>query len=225
MKNGILIIGVAVLLASLAGCEQLSTKDSEPLEYQPIVVHPSKTLTLPGNQLIALDWHSPHRRGGRIENKRLVAGGGVEFDVYFPSNAPGDNEVTFVSSGEGGLGILAGRSIEGYERFTLKFTLVAINGKTGAPELDKKLTVGALIGPTSSGKLRTYQPVALSLNGSEKSAVSTTKIRTKNLYQIGFHCRMENFADWGNSPAMVTLRVEPVDNAGAVPVPVPVSNK
>ena len=217
MKNGILIFSVFLGLISLVGCKELSTKDSEPLKYEPISVHPSKTLTLPQNQLMSLDWHSPHRRGGRIDNKRMVAGGGVEFDIYFPSNEPRDNEVTYVSSGEGGLGILSGRNIWGYERFSLKFTLVSINGKTGAPEMGKKLMVGSVIGPTSTGKLRVYEPVILSLDGPEKVAVSTTTMRSKKIYQIGFHARMDNPTDWGQSSTMVTLRVEPVENAGAVP--------
>lgn len=218
MKKGILLTGIlSLLLIALAGCETFSTEDSEPLKYAPVTVHPSKTLTLPKDQLLALDWHSPHRRGGRIENKRSVAGSGVEFDIYFPSNHPSDNEVTYVSSGEGGLGTLAGSNIEGYERFALKFTLVSINGKTGAPEIGKKLILGALIGPTSTGRLRTYQPVTLSLDGTEKTAVSTTNIRTKKIYQIGFHAIMKNPSEWTDSPALVRLRVEPVDNAGKVP--------
>ncbi len=225
MKNGILIVSVFALLISLTGCDSLSTKDSEPLEYEPIVTHPSKTLTLPQNQLMALDWHSPHRRGGRIDNKRMVAGGGVEFDIYFPSSDPRDNEVTYVSSGEGGFGILSGRNIWGYERFSLKFTLVSINGKTGAPEMGKKLMVGALIGPTSTGKLSVYEPVILSLDGPEKVAVSTTTMRSKKVYQIGFHARMDNPMEWGKSSAMVRLRVEPVENAGPVPEMVPLGTK
>ena len=153
VKNGIYCIGICVAAIMLVGCEALSTEDSEPLHYAPIVVHPSKTLTLPQDQLLSLDWHSPHRRGGRVEAVRPVAGAGVEFDIYFPSNHPGDNEVTFVSSGEGGLGTLAGSNIEGYERFVLKYSLVSINGKAGIPDMSRKLTVGSLIGP-SAGKLK-----------------------------------------------------------------------
>lgn len=222
MKNGILYLGICAVIVLLAGCETISTEDSEPLVYEPIVVHPSKTLTLPNNQLLSLDWHSPHRRGGRVEAARPAAtGAGVEFDLYFPSDNPGDNEVTFVSSGEGGLGTLAGSSIEGYERFALKFTLVSINGTTAPSEPAKKLTVGSLVGP-SAGRLKVWQPLTLGLND---SGISSTSMRTKNIYQIGFHARMDNPGQWGASGAKVTLRIKPVENAGPVPAQVLVKTK
>ncbi len=221
VKNGILCIGICVAAIILGGCEAISTEDSEPLHYEPIVVHPSKTLTLPVDQLLSLDWHSPHRRGGRVEAVRPIAEGGVEFDIYFPSNNPGDNEVTFVSSGEGGLGALAGNNIEGYERFVLKYTLISINGKASIPDMSRKLTVGSLIGP-SAGKLKVWQPLTLSLSG---SGISSTSMRTKKIYQIGFHARMTNPLEWDATGAKVTLRIEPAENAGPVPARVLVEKR
>lgn len=212
MKNGFLIV-CALLGAFLwIGCEP-----TRPIVYEYIPVHPSKTLTLPADQLVQLDWHSPHRRGGRIENIRPV-GDGVEFDIDFPSNNPGDNEVTYVSSGEGGLGLLVGMNVSGYETFTLKFTLVSINGTAAAPELDKQITVGAVIGPTA-GRIRDCDRQILSLNGAERSAVSSTVMRTTELYQIGFYAGMKNPKAWSEKPTKLTLRIEPVENAGRVPQP------
>jgi hypothetical protein len=210
----LILAGAAILLA---GCQS-----DEAIVYEILPVHPSRTITLDRDQLLSLDWHSPHARGGRVTGKRAVAGTGVEFDLYFPSNDAGDNEVIYVSSGEGGLATLVGKDIAGYERFSLKFTLVSINGKTGAPELDKKLTVGAVIGPTSSGRPRTYQADTLSLNGNDKAATVTTAMQTGKIYQIGFYAGMQNPLQWTRSPARLTLRVEPVDHAGPVPIPLPV---
>lgn len=212
MKHGLLTV-LALLGAFLwVGCEPTA-----PIVYEHIPVHPSKTLTLPTEQLCQLDWHSPHRRGGRIQNVR-PANGSVEFDIDFPSNNPGDNEVTFVSSGEGGLGLLVGMEVSGYERFSLKFTLVSINGAAAETEPEKQLTVGAVVGPTA-GRVMAYDAQTLSLNADEQNAVSTTLMRTRELYQIGLFACMKNPKAWGEQPSKVTLRIEPVENAGAVPTP------
>ena len=214
VKKGLILACALLGVVVWIGCEPTA-----PLVYEMISVHPSKTLTLPQTQLVQLDWHSPHRRGGTIENVRpLPDGTGVEFDIDFPSNNPGDNEVTFVSSGEGGLGTLIGKDVRGYEAFSLKFTLVSINGIVAAPELDKQLDVGAVIGPTS-GKVTACEMQTLSLNGTERTAVTTTPMRTKKLYQIGFYAGMKNPSAWGETANKLTLRIEPVENAAPVPQP------
>ncbi|MHC4552066.1 MAG: hypothetical protein ACYSUT_04765 [Planctomycetota bacterium] len=213
MKNGLMIVFSLLGILLWAGCEP-----TYPIEYEHLPIHPSKRLTLPADQLVQLDWHSPHRRGGRIESIQPTDGAGVLFNIDFPSNNPGDNEVTYVSSGEGGMGLLVGMDVNGYETFALKFTLVSINGTAAAPELDKQLTVGAVVGPTA-GRIMAYDAKTLSLNGTEKNAVSTTLMRTRELYQIGFLANIKNPKAWGEKPNKVVLLVEPVENAGPVPQP------
>jgi hypothetical protein len=196
------------------GCQKGSNKPI--VVGKPVAIIPSRILTLSEQQLVLLDWHSPNRAGARVKGKRLVAGPGVEFDIYFPSNSPGSNSLDFVSSGEGGIGSLVGADIRGYEAFALKFTMVSINGQS-EPGLKQKLVAGALIGPNSTGQLRTYEPVTLGLVASEKAVIAKTSVQTDKIFQIGFHVHMLNPQDWNQSESRIILRVEPVENGGTVP--------
>ena len=186
----------------------------------PVQIPPSRILTLSQQQLLSLDWHSPNRTGARVKGKRVVAGPGVEFDIYFSSNSPGSSAaggLNFVSSGEGGRGTLVGADIRSYEAFALKLTLVSINGQRG-PELKQKLVAGAVIGPTATGQLCSYEPVTLGLAARRGGTViAKTAVSTGKIYQIGFHVHMLNPQDWDRSGSMMTLRVEPVEDGGAVP--------
>ena len=215
MNKSVLICPVMVVACFvLCGCENSSKQDlilSEPPE-----IPPSRILTLSQQQLVFLDWHSPKSAKARVIGKRVVPGPGVEFDIYFPSNDPHCRSVSYVSSGEGGIGALVGADIRGYEAFALVFTLVSINGQT-APELKEKVEVGALIGPTATGRLSEYKPVTLSLFSSEKSKIAKTPMRTNKIYQIGFYVRMLEPQNWNPMGTKMILRVEPVEDAGFVP--------
>jgi len=186
------------------------------------IEHPASRpiLTLSEQQLLSLDWHSPNRTGARVKGKRVVAGPGVEFDIYFSSNSPGSSAaggLNFVSSGEGGRGTLVGADIRSYEAFALKLTLVSINDQSG-PELKQKLVAGAVIGPTGTGQLCSYEPVTLGLAARRGGTViAKTSVSTGKIYQIGFHVHMLNPQDWDRSGSMMTLRVEPVGGGAAVP--------
>jgi hypothetical protein len=197
------------------GCNTHSKKPA--VVSKPVEVPPSRILTLPWQQLVSLDWHSPNRTDTRVKDKRVfLFSPVVEFDIYFPSNSPGSRSLNFVSSGEGGKGSLVGADIRGYEAFALKFTLVSINGQS-EPELKQKLVVGAVIGPTSKGQLSTYEPVTLGLAASEKTVIAKTSVQIDKIYQIGFHVHMLNPQDWDQSGSMVKLRVEQVEDGEAVP--------
>ena len=192
---------------------------------KPVEVPPSRILTLSEQQLISLDWHSPNCTGAHVKGKRVVvAGPGVEFDIYFPSNSPRNRSLNFVSSGQGGTGTLVGADIRGYEVFALKLTLVSINGQS-EPELKQKLMAGAVIGPTGKRQLRTYGPVTLGLAASEKTVIAKTPVSTDKIYQIGFHVNMLNPQDWDPSGSMVRLRVEPVENGKVDSAPAKASIK
>ena len=75
---------------------------------------------------------------------------------------------------------------------------------------------GAVIGPTATRQLRTYEPVTLGPVASEKTVIAKTPVRTDRIYQIGFHVHMLNPQNWDRSGSVVTLRVEPVEDAGFV---------
>jgi len=192
-----------------AGCQAPSKK---PVAVaKPVEVPPSKILTLSQQQLVSLDWHTPKRPGPRVRAKTVVAGPAVEFDIYFPSNSPGNHSLSFVSSGEGGVGTLVGSDIRGYETFALKLTLVSINGQS-EPELKQKVVAGAVIGPTATNQVSNYEPVTLGLAASEKTAIAKTPGLADRIYQIGFHVHMLNPEDWDPSGSMMRLRVEPVED-------------
>ena len=205
---------VLVFWLCVVGCQRDSKKSV--VVVKPEDIPPSRILTLSEQQLVSLDWHSPNRAGARVKGKRLVAGPGVEFDIYFPSNGISSNSLDFVSSGEGGIGSLVGVDIRGYEAFALKLTLVSINEQS-EPGLLQKLVAGALIGPSSTGQLRTYEPVTLGLVASEKTAIAKTSVQTDKIFQIGFHVHMLNPQDWNQSESRIILRVEPVENGVTVP--------
>jgi hypothetical protein len=214
-KSIVILLFVVVVCFVLCGCEN-NSKHSLELS-SPSVIPPSQTLTLSQQQLVFLDWHSPNLARARVTGKRVVPGPGVEFDIYFPSNAPDCRSVHYVSSGEGGIGALVGADVRGYEKFALAFTLVSINGQT-VPNEKEKVEVGALIGPTAVGGLSDYKPVTLSLVSSEKSKVAKTPMRTNKIYQIGFYVRLLEPENWNPIGNEIVLRVEPVEDAGFVPL-------
>jgi hypothetical protein len=175
-------------------------------------VQTSQTLTLSGNQLIFLDWDGGIPSGARIVRKRVVPDSGVEFDIHFPNNGPGYNSIDYVSSGVGGQGALIGFDVSEYKVFSLRFTLVSIDGATGS-DMTQELVVGAVIGPTAEGRLSDYTPVTLSFDSGRTTAVSAIPIfGVSKIYQIGIHAHMAKPENWSPSGSMVTVRVEPVEN-------------
>jgi len=152
------------------------------------------------------------------------AGAGVEFDIHFPNNSPGNTSLDFVSSGEGGKGVLAGGDTSEFRAFALKLTLVSINGHS-KPEMKQKLVVGAVAGPTASGLVRTYVPATLSMTNSEQTAIANTPIRMDNIQTIGFHIHTLNPQDWDRSDSNITLRIEPTEDGGPAPWLPPVSEE
>ena len=207
MRNRVLFVCVLAFWLCGASCQ---TRSEKPVVVdKPVEISPSRISTLSEQQLVSLDWHSPNRTGARVRGKRVVAGPGVEFDIYFPSNDPGSRSLNFVSSGEGGRGSLVGADTRNHEAFALKLTLVSIDGQS-EPGLKQKLVAGAVIGPTATGQLCSYEPVTLGLAASEKTVIAKTPVSTDKVYEVGFHVHMLNPQDWNRSGSMVTLRVEPV---------------
>jgi len=210
MKN--IAISICGLMIALIGgnCRQ-NNNNTIVTEALPSRKQTSQTLTLTGNQLISMDWDGGTSIGARIAHKRLVPDSGVEFDINFPSNEPGYNTIDYVSSGAGGQGILVGLDVSEYKAFSLRFTLVSIDGVAGS-DMAQELVVGALIGPTAEGGLSDYMPVTLSFASGRTTAVSTIPILgVSNIYQIGIHAHMAKPESWNSSGCTVTVRVDPVD--------------
>ena len=216
MFRSILIWSLVVAACFVfCGCDDSSKKNVE-LPSLP-QVPPSKMLTLSQQQLVYLDWHSASLARAKVIEKRIVPPAGVEFDIYFPGNDPISDTIQYVSSGQGGRGVLPGSDVRGYETFALSFTLVSINRQT-EPNDSLKIEVGALIGPTPTGELADYKPVTLSLLSSENSVVAKTPMRTSKIYQIGFYIRLLEPLKWNPVGSEIVLRIEPVQDAGFVPV-------
>jgi len=183
---------------------------------EPLHIPPGGILTLSELQLAALDWHSPNRAGARVTDKRVVTGGGVEYDILFPDNEVGHRSLNYISSGAGGGGALVGANIRGYETFALNITLVSIDRQSD-PNMPQKLVVGALIGLTATGKHSTYEPFTLGFGDEEKTVIATTPIETTMIKQIGFHIHILNPQEWEATGSLVTIRIEPVAGGGAAP--------
>ncbi len=212
-RDLILLCSLAAIL--LGGACRQGGRQVNGVASESLAVAPTKVVTLSSDQLLTLDrgWRSPSRP--RVLSRR-AAGAGVVFDVYFPSNGPGHRSIDYVSSGSGGRMALVGLDVGAYETFALKFTLVSIDGAVGA-NLSQELIVGAVIGPTTDGKVSGYEPLTLSLAPQQMTGLSETRIGTQNVREIGIHAHMTNPEAWSPEGCTVTLRVEPA--AGATPLP------
>ena len=211
MKNAAMF-GCALITALVVGSCQRDDRSTTDIAVQPSMVPTSQTLTLSGSQLIFLDWDGHHSSSVKVVKKRVVGDSAVEFDIHFPSNIPGNRSIDYVSSGAGGRGALLGLDVREYKSFALKFTLVSIDGATGSA-MTCELAVGAVIGPTAEGELSSYTPMTLGGAVGRTTVVSATPFRTDRLYEIGIHVHMVKPEDWSPSGSMVTIRVEPAQNA------------
>jgi hypothetical protein len=218
MKN-IIIPLCGLIMALFSGSCQRNDHNTTIAEGLPSQVQASQTLTLSGNQLIFLDWDGGIPTGARVVRKRLVQDSGVEFDIHFPSNEPGYNTIDYTSSGVGGQGALIGFNVSDYKVFSLNFTLVSIDGATGS-DLSQELVVGALIGPTTDGRLSGYTPLKLSFASGRTTSVSSIPIiGVRKIYQIGFHAHLAKPENWNSTGSMVTIRVEAIENIPTPPWP------
>jgi hypothetical protein len=216
MNKGILIWSFIIAGCSVfCGCGS-GSKESYEFPATPDVPA-SKTLTLSQQQLVYLDWHSPYVARSQVTGKRILPGAVVEFDIDFPGASLDCRTINFVSSGEGGRGVLAGAETRGYETFALTFTLVSINGQT-VSDTNERVEVGAIIGPTATGKVSEYKPVTLSLDPSENSKTAKTPMRTDYIYQIGFHACLLDSKGLNPTSNRIVLRIEPAADAKFVPM-------
>jgi len=175
-------------------------------------------VTLSDAGLMLLDQYLP----ATIVGRRDAPGPGVEFDVYFQSLEPGHRTVSCVS-GEGyGAGSLVGIDVSVYDKFELKFTLLAVDG-INTPGIGGVLAVGALIGP-SDDHSSAFQPQGVDFLPDTHygtTAISSTSVRTNRISRIGFiaYIPPSMEAGWNPSGTTVTLLVEPVSGDVAIPGP------
>lgn len=217
MKQVYAIIFALIVALALGSCRvQFRREPDVPVLSASVTESP--VLTLSGEQLACLDWDGNEASRARVMRKRGVGHSAVEFDIQFPSNEPGNCAVDYVSGGIGGRGILIGLDVSSLETFALQFTLISIDGVTGS-DAPRELAVGALLGPTATGKLSHFVPVTLGGSSGWASAVSSTPIEADRVYLIGFHAHLVNPEQWPASGSKVTLRVEPVVDATIRPWP------
>ena len=217
-RNWTGVCALFVLLA--AGCQQ--NVQPEALAVASVAAAPKfTTVTLSAEQLMALDWAG--RAAGRavIVQKRSV-GAGVEFDIRFPGAAAGVCTFDYTSSGAAGQGALAGLDVRAYQAFALKFTLVAVDGRSD-PNFPLELTVGSVIGPPGDGKVSSYEPVVLKLSPEHATKIAKTPMHTGKIRVIGIHAHVANPKLWDTTGGVVTLRVEPAADAEILPGPAAVA--
>jgi len=213
-RNWTGVCALVVLLA--AGCQQ--NVQPEALAVASVAAAPKfTTVTLSAEQLMALDWAG--RAAGRavIVQKRSV-GAGVEFDIRFPGAAAGVCTFDYTSSGAAGQGALAGLDVRAYQAFALKFTLVAVDGRSD-PNFPLELPVGSVIGPAGDGKVSSYEPVVLKLSPEHATKIAKTPMHTGKIRVIGIHAHVANPKLWDTTGGVVTLRVEPAADAEILPGP------
>jgi len=169
-------------------------------------------LTLSDEGLMALDEYSKRNIGlkATILEKRDIEGSGVEFDIYFPGNKHPDHSIYYFFSEHKLKEVFQGIDVASYDAFELKFTIISVHGND-SPDSGGILIVGSHINGS-------YRPEAISLRESKpKSSISTTRISTDRLSNVGFTAHMLTSQGWDPNGTTVTLLIEPVLNAFSVP--------
>ena len=169
-------------------------------------------LTLSDEGLMALDEYSRHVAGlnATILDRRDIDGAGVIFDIYFPSNESPGHSIYYFFSEDRLKEMLEGVDAGSYDAFELKFTLVSVDG-SDSPESGGFLVVGAHVGGA-------YRPESITLReGTQRSAVSTTRIDTERISSVGFTAHMLTTRGWDPNGTTVTLLIEPGLDDVAIP--------
>ena len=208
-------ISVCVLTTSvlIGGCQRNERPSGVTVE-QAVPSGAFTTLTLSADQLKSLDWDARMVGRPRVIAKRDVEGG-IELDIRFSGNAPEASSIDYTSSGSGGRAALVGLDVEPYETFALKFTLISVNGRYG-PDLPQEVAVGALIGPAGDGRLSACEPLPLSFSPGRTTGIARTQMRTQKVRVIGVHAHAVDPRTWSADGNVITLRVEPIPDAGVL---------
>ena len=184
---------------------------------------PATNITLSKGGLMALDYYYYSSDTARVVG-RTPSGTGIEFSIWYPGNHGNDDGLYFVSSKNGGTKKLVGINISPYDAFTLKFTLVSVNGSS-TPDTAGPLIVGAIINNSEGGPYA-YQPKVIGFNpGDSVFATSQTATTADTISIVGIVANIPSWwwtpetNPWPESGALVKLLIEPVPGAVAIPEP------
>ena len=143
----------------------------------------------------------------KIIAKRDIPGPGVEFDIYFPPDNMRNNGIEYVSCVDRGQQKLNGIDVNDFDAFALKFTLIAVDGKSQI-NAGGMLVVGAFINGA-------YRPECISFAKGDE-VISTTGKFSKKISIIGFDVHKSTPEGWNPQGNIVTIRVEAAPNAQAL---------
>jgi predicted outer membrane repeat protein len=151
-----------------------------------------------------------------ITAKRDVPEPGVEYKIHFPGIKPNDSTLEMVCDKFNDTNSpLVGVNVGKYDCFSLKFTLTSINGKTTS-DAGGQLYVGAYVG--CDERRGGFRPVCIGFGeNAEPNAISATRFSGEILSNIGFTVYIGDTNGWDPNGATITLLVEPVLGAVALP--------
>ncbi|MFA5252973.1 MAG: hypothetical protein WC454_10375, partial [Phycisphaerae bacterium] len=151
-----------------------------------------------------------------ITAKRDVPRSGVEYDIHFPGTKPNDStlEMSCCKFDDSNCP-LVGVNVGKYDCFSLKFTLISIDGKTTS-DAGGQLWVGAKIG--CDGRRGGQRPMRIGFGENEEpNAISATHVSGEILSDIGFDVYIGDTNGWDPNGTNITLLVEPAPGAVALP--------
>ena len=188
------------------------------LAWALIAAYPAKAkdFTLTDSAIMSLDYDNRFSYRppltATLVSKQDIPGTGVKFTIHFASTNSVDSLFIRLADRNHGARPFTGMDVRAYKNFSLKFTLVAIDGSSSGRGT---LAAGAAVGPSSYS----YNPEVLGLTGSNpSSATSTTHANPGLIKVIGFTV-YQSRVGWSAGPHDVTFLVQPAD--GAVPLEIP----
>ena len=148
--------------------------------------------------------------------QRDVPEPGVEYEIHFPGVKPNDSTLEMVCDKFGDSNDpLVGVNVGKYDRFTLKFTLISIDGKTTS-DAGGQLYVGAYVG--CDERRGGFRPVCIGFGeNAEPNAISATSFSGEILSNIGFAVYIGDTNGWNSNGSTIKLLVEPVPATVAIP--------
>ncbi len=157
-----------------------------------------------------------------IVDRRDRPGPGVEFDIYFPGTRTPENHLDCVSVAEDPSSLLFATDLRSFDAFTLKFTLLAVNGDPKAIHTGR-LVVGAYINGS-------YRPECVTLDkqtpvigrnnkrvADPNTAISRTTFKSSEIHSAGFTMHQLTSEGWDPNGTTITFLIEPAPGAVVIP--------
>lgn len=170
----------------------------------------SEDCTLSEEAILSLDYNMHNlnpNATAKVVSKKLIPGLGVDFQIHFASTNGHDAFFGMASDTEHGSGAAAGQDVSSCKRFSLRFSLISIDGSTNAPGV---LEVGTGVGDAPGRPIGFLAPRHISLTKRPQTTVSATGLLgTKTNYVTGFVVALQS--EFGDGPHDIVLRVQPAD--------------